>query len=79
MGVYDHDESKYNLIGTSKVFPKVTKKRPTPVIFRDGTNNKKLKQDDDSNNDIKKDNTDKSKLTIQQQRESLPVYLHRKR
>ena len=75
MGVHDNMDSKYNSMGSSS-FSKLTPKRPNTVIFNETPN--KISKPEDKQNNLN-DPSDKSKISIQQQRKALPVYKLRKR
>ncbi|XP_015609898.1 ATP-dependent RNA helicase DHX33 [Cephus cinctus] len=79
MGVHDNSDSKYSLMGSSS-FHKLTPKRPTPVVFGESANKQQKTEGSLTSSSPKHPKPpDKTNLTLQQQRKSLPVYRLRKR
>ncbi|XP_016841401.1 ATP-dependent RNA helicase DHX33 [Nasonia vitripennis] len=88
MGVHDNADSKYSLMGSGgggSGFAKLPAKRPNTVVFGEGSpRNKLLKQQqlEDAKRLVsgrtqqqqQSEITDKMKISLQQQRKSLPVY-----
>ncbi|XP_020284951.1 putative ATP-dependent RNA helicase DHX33 [Pseudomyrmex gracilis] len=73
MKVHDDVDSKYNVMGKSKL----NLKRPNTVLFNNHSNKMQKNENTSSVNAMK--NGDKASSKLQQQRKSLPVYMHRKR
>lgn len=78
MGVHDDNlDSKYGVIGKPlSSFTKIAPKRPNTIVFHDKPN--KIAKTDVAQNDVA-EISEKTKITIQQQRKSLPVNRIRKK
>ena len=76
MGVHDNTESKYQM--TNKVSPS---KRPntSPAIVTFGQGNNKLVKHEDNESPGTSSSTENFSVSLQQHRESLPVYQQRER
>lgn len=76
MGVYDHLDSKYNMMGASS-FSKLAPKRPNTVVF--GAGPSKVQKMNEEEVQQPAPEKDKDPDALHKCRKTLPVYHHRKR
>ncbi|EFN89703.1 ATP-dependent RNA helicase DHX33 [Harpegnathos saltator] len=77
MGVYDHLDSKYNMMGASS-FSKLAPKRPNTIVFGAGPSKVQKMNEEEVQQAANAPDKDKNPNGFHKCKKSLPVYRHRK-